>query len=97
MLDCILTGEEMKKRFSEEQIVKILQECEACGTVATVSRKYNVAEQTIYRWKQVHGGMEVSDVKKLKSLQVENERLKKLVADQALDIVMLKEINTKKF
>lgn len=86
----------MKKRYSEEQIVKILQECEG-STIEAIGRKYNVAEQTIYRWKQVHGGMEVSDVKKLKSLQAENERLKKLVADQALDIVMLKEINAKKF
>ena len=87
----------MRKRFSEEQIVKILNECEASGGVSAASRKYNIAEQTIYRWRQLHGGMEVSDVKKLKGLQAENDRLKKLVADQALDISMLKELNSKKF
>lgn len=87
----------MKKRFSEEQIVKILQGCEAEGGIRQASRKHNVAEQTIYRWKQKYGGMEVSDVRKFKSLQVENERLKKLVADQALDIAMLKELTEKKF
>jgi len=87
----------MKKRYSEEQIVRILQECEASGNIRNVSRKYNLAEQTIYRWRQVYAGMEVSDVKKLKNLQTENQRLKKLVAEQALDIDMLKELNTKKF
>ena len=87
----------MKKRYSEEQIVKFLQECEELNSVREVSRKYNISEQTIYRWKQVYGGMEVSDVKKMKALEVENLRLKKLVADQALDISILKELNSKKF
>ena len=87
----------MRKRFSEEQIVKILQECESTGSVPAASRKYNVSEQAIYRWRQKYSGMEISDVKKLKSVQSENEKLKKLVAEQALDILMLKELNSKKF
>ena len=86
----------MKKRYSEEQIVKILHECEATESIREVSRKYNISEQTIYRWRQVYGGMEVSDVKKVKALEAENLRLKKLVADQALDLAILKEINSKK-
>ena len=87
----------MKKRHTEEQIVKILSEVEAVGSVREVSRKHNIAEQTIYRWRQVYGGMEVSDVKKLKALETENARLKRLVADQALDIQILKDVNSKKW
>jgi len=66
-------------------------------SLRAVSRKYNISEQTIYRWRQVFGGMEVPEVKKLKALEAENLRLKKLVADQALDMSILKEINSKKF
>ena len=87
----------MKKRYSEEQIVKFLQECEELNSVRAVSRKYNISEQTIYRWRQVYGGMGVSEVKKLKALEAENLRLKKMVADLSLDIQILKEINSKKF
>ena len=87
----------MKKRHTEEQIVKILSEVEEVGSVREVSRKHDIAEQTIYRWRQVYGGMEVSDVKKLKALEAENTRLKRLVAYQALDIQMLKDVNSKKW
>ena len=86
-----------KKRYTEEQIVKILQECESSGNIRETARKYNVSEPAIYRWKQVYGGMEVSDVKKMKALESENSKLKKLVADLSLDILMLKEINSKKW
>jgi putative transposase len=86
-----------KQRYREEQIVKILQEAENTGNTRETARKHNVSEQTIYRWRQVYGGMEVSDVKKMKSLETENSRLKKIVADLSLDIAMLKEINSKKW
>ncbi len=87
----------MKKRYTEEQIVKILQEVEAGGSVRDTCRKHNVAEPTFYRWRQVYGGMEVNDVRELKNLKLENARLKKLVADQALENAMLKELNSKKW
>lgn len=87
----------MKKRFTEEQIVRILQEVEGGMTAADVCRKHNVSEQSFYRWKAKYGGMDVSEVKRLKALERENEELKKIVAEQALDIRMLKDINSKKF
>ena len=87
----------MRKRHTEEQIVKILSEVESLGSVREVSRKHNIAEQTIYRWRQSYGSMQESEVKRLKQLEIENNRLKKLVAEQALDIVMLKDVNSKKW
>ena len=87
----------MKKRFTEEQIVRVLQEAEGGMGVADVCRKHNVSEQSFYRWKAKYGGMEVSEVKRLKVLERENEELKKIVAEQALDIRMLKDVNSKKF
>ena len=86
-----------RKRFTEEQIIKILNEAEAGLGVHDLTRKYGIAEGTFYRWKSKYGGMEVSDAKKLKALEDENRRLKKLVADQALDIQMLKDVNSKKW
>ena len=85
------------KRYSEEQIVRILQEVDGGKSVAGVCREYGVSEQSIYRWRTKYGGMEVSDVRRLRQLEEENRRLKKLVADQALDIQLLKEINSKKW
>lgn len=87
----------MKKRYTEEQIVKILQEVDQGESIRDVCRKHNVAEGTFYRWRQVYGGMEVSDVRELKNLKLENSRLKKLVAEQALEVAMLKELNSKKW
>ena len=87
----------MKKRFTEEQIVRILKEAEDGLAAVDVCRKHNVSEQSFYRWKAKYGGMEVSEVKRLKALERENEELKKIVAEQALDIRMLKDINSKKF
>ena len=87
----------MAKRFKEEEIVKILKEAEQVGNVREVIRKYNVSEQSFYRWRQKYGGMETSEVRRLKDLERENAELKKMVAEQALDIRMLKDINTKKW
>jgi putative transposase len=84
-----------KKRYSEEQIIGILKENEAGMSVDELARKHGVAAGTIYRWRNQYGGMEVSELKKLKGLEEENRRLKRLVADQALDIQMLKDINSK--
>lgn len=78
-------------------MVKILQECESNRGIRETARKYKVSEPAIYRWKQVYGGMKVSDVKKMKALESENSKLEKLGADLSLDILMLKEINSKKW
>ena len=86
----------MKKRFSEEQIVKILQEAEIADTQREVIRKHNITEQTFYRWKKKYGGMSVAEVKRLKSLEVENAKLKKLLAEQMLVNEALKEVVEKK-
>ncbi len=87
----------MKKRFTEEQIVRILQEAEGELTARDVIRKHNISEQTFYRWKSKYGGMSVSEVKRLKELERENVELKKIVAEQALDIRILKDVNKKKW
>jgi len=87
----------MKKRHTEEQIVKILQSVEQGKQIREVCREHNISEGTFYRWRQHYGGMEVSDVRKLKNLKLENSRLKKLVAEQALENAMLKELNSKKW
>jgi putative transposase len=85
------------KRFKEEQIIRILQEAEAGVAVADLCRKHNCSEQSFYRWKAKYGGMEVSDAKRLKELERENAELKKMVAEQALDIRMLKDVNSRKW
>ena len=86
-----------KKRFSEEQIIRILKEGEALGNVREACRQHNVTEQTYYRWRQKFGGMEVSDAKRLKGLEKENSELKKVVAELTLDNRMLKDVVSKKW
>ena len=85
------------KRFSEEQIIGVLKEAETGLAVAELLRKHGIAEGTFYRWKAKYGGMELSDTKRLKALEDENRRLKRLVADQALDIQILREANARKW
>ena len=86
-----------RKRFSEEQIIRILKEGEALGNVREACRQHNITEQTYYRWRNKFGGMEVSDAKRLKSLEKENSELKKLVAELTLDNRMLKDVVSKKW
>ncbi len=85
------------KRFTEEQIIRILQEAETGLAVADICRKHNCSEQSFYRWKSKFGGMEVSEVKRLRELERENGELKKIVAEQTLDIRMLKDVNSRKW
>jgi putative transposase len=85
------------KRYSTEQIISILKEADAGMPVKDLCRKHGVSDATIYNWKSKYGSMTVSEAKRLKELEDENSRLKKLVADYALDIQMLKEINSKKW
>ena len=84
-----------KKRYSEEQIIKVLKEAEAGTPVAELCRKYGVSEPTVYNWKAKYGGLEVSELRRLKALEDENRRLKHLVADLTLDNQALKAINSK--
>ena len=81
-----------KSRFSEEQIIAILSEQERGMATAEVCRKYGVSQGTFYKWKAKFGGMDVSDARKLKSLESENGRLKKLLADAMLDNAVLKDL-----
>ena len=87
----------MKKRFTEEQIIKTLKRWESGEKPKDLCRELSVHEQTLYNWKSKFGGMEVSEAKRLKELEQENLRLKKLVADLSLDNQILKEVNSKKW
>ena len=85
-----------RKRFTEGQIFKVLKEAESGITVADLCRKHGISDATFYNWRSKYGGMDISDMKRLKELEEENQRLKKIVADQALDIDALKSV-LKKF
>ena len=85
------------KRFTEEQIIGVLKEGEAGLPQPDLLRKHGISQGTFYRWKAKYGGLDVSEARRLKSLEDENRRLKRLVADQALDIQILKDINSKKW
>ena len=84
-------------RFNEEQIIALLREQEAGGKTADVCRKHGVSSATFYKWKSRYGGLDVSDARRLKTLEDENAKLKKLLAEAMLDNAMLKDIAAKKW
>jgi putative transposase len=81
-----------RKRYSEEKIISILKEHEAGASVPDLSRRHGIAENTIYRWKSKFGGMEVSEAKRLRQLEAENLKLKRLLAEAELDKAALREL-----
>ena len=86
-----------KSKFSEEQIIGILREAEGETPVKAVCARHNVSEPTFYKWRAKYGGMDVNEARRLRALEEENGRLKGLVADQAVQIQILKEVNAKKW
>ena len=86
-----------RSRFKEEQIIAILREQEAGAAPADVCRKHGISSGTFYKWKAKFGGLDVSNAKRLKVLEDENAKLKKLLAETMLDIAILKDINSRKW
>ena len=86
-----------KSRYSEEQIIGILREAEGDTPVKAVCAKHNISEATFYKWRSRYGGMEVNEARRLRALEEENGRLKRLIADYAVQIQILKEVNSKKW
>ena len=86
-----------KQRFTEEQIIAVLKEQDAGAKAADLCRKHGISEATFYNWKAKYGGMEVSEAKRLRALEDENNRLKKLLAEQMLDVAALRELLAKKW
>ena len=86
-----------KSRFSEEQIIAILREQEAGSATADVCRRHGISGATFYKWKAKFGGLDVSDAKRLKSLEDENAKLKKRLAEAMLDNAILKDVNSRKW
>jgi putative transposase len=87
----------MKRRFTEEQIIGILREQEAGSPVKEVTRRHGVSEQSFYRWKAKYGGLEVSEARRLRELEAENAKLKKLLAEAHLDNAALKDVLGRKW
>jgi putative transposase len=86
-----------KSRFTTEQIIKVLQVWDAGAKVSELVRLHGVTEQTLYRWKKKYGGMQVNDARRLKALEDENRQLKRIVADQALNLQVVKDLLGKKW
>ena len=86
-----------RSRFSEEQIIGILREGESGSSVKAVSAKYNISEATYYAWKRKYGGMDESEAKRMRAMEEEIGRLKRLVADLSVQNQILKEVNAKKW
>jgi putative transposase len=86
-----------RTRFTEEQIIGLLKEAEAGAKTADLARRHGVSEATIYNWKAKYGGLEVSEAKRLRSLEEENAKLKRLLADTMLDNAALKDLLSKKW
>ena len=86
-----------KKRFSEEQIIAVLKEAEAGAKVLDLCRKHGISDATFYNWKAKYPGMTVADVRRLRELEGENAKLKRIVADQVLDLAALKDLLGRKW
>jgi putative transposase len=86
-----------RSRFSEEQIIRILKEHQAGLGVKELCRRHGISDATFYKWRSKYGGMEVPDAKRLKALEAENAKLKKMLAEQMLDMATLKEMLAKNF
>jgi putative transposase len=86
-----------RKRYPEEQIIRILQEAESGAKTADICRKYGISDATLYNWKNKYGGMSVSEARRLRSLEDENRKLKHIVADLTLDNHALKTVVSKNF
>ena len=86
-----------RSRFSDEQIIGIVKEQEAGMATAEVCRRHGISSATFYKWKAKYGGLEVSEAKRLRSLEDENAKLKRLLAEAMLDIAVLKDISSKKW
>ena len=86
-----------RKKYTEEQIIAVLKEGEAGAKVADLCRKYGMSDATYYNWKAKYAGLTVSELKRLKALEEENQRLKQIVGEQALDIRALKELLSKNY
>ena len=86
-----------KSRFSEEQIIGVLKEADAGMKVADLCRKHGISDATFYNWRSRYGGMDVSEARRLRQLEEENQRLKRLVADQALNLSVVKDLLGKKW
>ena len=86
-----------RKRYKEEQIICILKEAEAGAAVADLCRRHGISNASYYNWKAKYSGLTISELKRLKTLEDENRRLKQIVADQALDNLVLKELLSKNF
>ena len=87
----------MKKRFTEEQIIKAIKEHEAGAKVADICRQYSISQGTFYNWRSEYAGLEVNEAKRLRELESENTKLKKLLADKLLEVEAMKDVLSKKW